>query len=499
MPVNLFVRLDPLAAWGAAVAGRTWLPQIVLSLIVVALTLAFGRAWCGWLCPLGTALDLGGGRQVKGSDASSPWRGVKYFLLLALLVAALLGNLTLMALDPITIMIRTFSVAILPGLNWAVTSAEFWLYRFPFLRGALEWVERTFRGNLLYTTQPLYPAGVFFAVIFVGILALNAVRPRLWCRYLCPLGALLGIFSKVAFIKRRVGERCNECGRCSSECPTGTIDPERGFASDPAECIMCLECQGSCARGATSFGWEPGLAAWRGYDPSRRKFLAGLGAGLAGVAVLRAEAASQGESPYLIRPPGVQEDEFLSRCVRCGECMKVCPTSGLHPAFGQAGWEGLWTPVLVPRLGHCDYSCNACGQVCPTGAIPPLALEEKRQAVIGLAYIDHNRCLPWAYEIDCIVCEEMCPLPEKAIRLEEVETLNAEGERVMVKVPRVVHRLCIGCGICENRCPVSGEAAIRVHRPGLRRGTGQRVRRGGRYYKSSGLRTARPPRLRTWV
>ncbi len=464
LPVSLFLRLDPLVAWGAAMAGRTWLPQVLMSLITVALTLVLGRVWCGWFCPLGTVLDLVGGRRARGQaeDPGSPWRGLKYFLLLTMAVAALLGNLSLMILDPITIMVRTVSVVVLPGLNWAVTAAEVGLYRHAFLRGILGWVEATFRGNLLPFKQPFYQLNVLLGLLFVGILALNVFRPRFWCRYLCPLGALLGLFSKAALIKRWVGESCNQCQRCDRVCPTGTIDPDNGFASDPAECIMCFECQESCPQGATSFGWQPGIASWHSYDLSRRKFLAALGGGIAGVAVLHTESAAQGTNPYLLRPPGAEEDDLLSRCIRCGECMKVCPSFALHPALGQAGWEGFWTPLFVPRLGYCDYSCHACGQVCPTGAIPPLSLEEKRQAVIGKAYIDESRCLPWAEGIPCIVCEEMCPVPEKAIRLEEAEVVNPDGERVVMQQPHVVRRLCIGCGICENRCPASVEAAIRV-------------------------------------
>jgi formate hydrogenlyase subunit 6/NADH:ubiquinone oxidoreductase subunit I len=116
-------------------------------------------------------------------------------------------------------------------------------------------------------------------------------------------------------------------------------------------------------------------------------------------------------------------------------------------------------------LGHCDYGCNACGQACPTGAIPPLDLETKRKTVIGQASIDRNRCIPWADNRNCLVCEEMCPLPEKAILLEEVTLQTVQGETATVRRPHVLRDRCIGCGICENRCPLNGESAIRVYAP----------------------------------
>ncbi len=137
----------------------------------------------------------------------------------------------------------------------------------------------------------------------------------------------------------------------------------------------------------------------------------------------------------------------------------------MQPGLLEAGLEGFWSPVLYTRLGYCDYSCNACGKICPTGAIPPLSLEEKRRRVIGIAYIDQNRCIPWASYRPCIVCEEMCPIPEKAIRLDEVDVVSPDGKNVHLKRPRVVSDLCIGCGLCEYKCPLIGPAAIRVYVP----------------------------------
>jgi len=190
---------------------------------------------------------------------------------------------------------------------------------------------------------------------------------------------------------------------------------------------------------------------------------------VAGIALLRSDWLAQRQPSHLLRPPGVRDANpdlvAFTKCVRCGECMRACPTAALQPALTEAGVAGVWTPVLVPRIGYCDYSCNACGQVCPVQAIPPLSLEQKRQQVVGKAYIDQGRCIAWADHRDCIVCEEMCPLPGKAIWLKEELVKDIEDSSSPVKLPQVDRELCIGCGICEYKCPVNGEAAIRVFVP----------------------------------
>jgi len=128
----------------------------------------------------------------------------------------------------------------------------------------------------------------------------------------------------------------------------------------------------------------------------------------------------------------------------------------------------MWSPILVPRIGYCEYNCTLCGQVCPTGAIRRLPLQEKRKVKLGLAYFDRSRCLPWAGQSDCIVCEEHCPTGSKAIVLKEEKTLTPRGEWKMFKKPYIDEELCVGCGICETKCPLSDRAAVLVTSRGRR-------------------------------
>jgi len=467
LPVDLFFRLDLLVALTSTVAGRSFPAKFVPAGLILLLTLAVGRAWCGWLCPLGTILDLVRFQRARGDRPRLPsrWRGVKYLILFVILFAALLANQTALILDPIAILTRSLTTVLMPGLNLAVTLIERALYPFPFFRGLLDGIEGLLRGAILPYRQAFFQANVLIALLFGGILGLNWFAERFWCRYLCPLGGLLALISKVSWLRRIVGPSCNRCRYCARECTMGTADPARDFTSDPGECILCLSCLAACPQQAISFQGRWGLGEWREYDPSRRRVLAALGLSIAGVTLLRTAPSAWHDSPHLLRPPGARKEDFLSKCIRCGECMKVCPTSGLQPSLFEGGLEGLWTPVLVPRLGYCDYTCNACGQVCPSGAIPPLSLEEKRKEVIGHAYIDRSRCIPWVDNRNCIVCEEMCPVPQKAIKLEEVETEDEWGKPMVLLRPWVDHSLCIGCGICEYHCPLEGQAAIRVQVP----------------------------------
>jgi MauM/NapG family ferredoxin protein len=477
--VNAPLRLDPLLMLAHALATRTLLIGSLLALIVVVLTLIFGRAWCGWLCPLGTVLDLFTLKhwRKKNAGVSDHWRAVKYLLLLIIIAAAIFGNLSLLIFDPITIMVRTVSIGVWPAADQFVTGLERTLYEVPFLQDPISAFDTALRPAVFPLEPAYYREAALFAAIFVGLIALNAIAPRFWCRYLCPLGGLLGVISKIAIFRREVQGDCTACGACQIKCPTDTIgslahpstplrSAQDAFVSDPAECTLCLDCWAVCAQSGVKFPAHFSFAKRRDYDPNRRQVLIALGTTIAGLAVLNSDAVVRRDHPHLLRPPGARENDLLDKCVRCNLCSRACPTSGLQPSIVEAGLEGFWTPILVPRLGYCDYSCNACGQVCPVQAIPPLSLDEKRQQVIGKAYIDQNRCIAWADHRDCIVCEEMCPLPEKAITLEKTEVLKTDGTPGTVQLPHVDREKCIGCGICEYKCPLNGEAAIRVYTPG---------------------------------
>jgi formate hydrogenlyase subunit 6/NADH:ubiquinone oxidoreductase subunit I len=153
--------------------------------------------------------------------------------------------------------------------------------------------------------------------------------------------------------------------------------------------------------------------------------------------------------------------------------MKVCPNNALHPALGEAGLEGLWSPTMVPRIGYCEPSCVLCSEVCPTGAIWQITPKEKGWVVgvgaaagqpvrLGTAFYDRGRCLPWAMATECIVCEEWCPTSPKAIYLRPVEVTDSTGTVKQIRQPYVDPDRCVGCGACEFACPVKDQPAVYV-------------------------------------
>ena len=468
IPLDLYLRVNPLVAFAAMIASRTAIATLLLAGIALVLGFVFGRAWCGWLCPLGAMLDWISPRTMGRIELHKTWRGIKYILLFIIFFAALLGNLSLLILDPITILNRTFGSVFLPAFNVIIVAVETVLYPIaPPLAPVFEIIEQNFRGTFLPAQQTFYQLGWMLAIVFAAIIGLNWVVPRFWCRYLCPLGAVYALQAKISWLRPRAVKDCSHCAACMRVCPTAAITVTKsGFTVDPAECVVCMDCVTECPEAVIAINFRGERAsAQSSFDLSRRHFLEGAAFAVAGVALFRSALSARREDSWLIRPPGARANDFLSKCIRCAECTKVCPTGGLQPSLFEAGLEGLWSPLLVPRLGYCDYSCNACGQISPTGAIPPLTLEDKRKDVIGIAYIDRNRCIPWASYRPCIVCEEMCPVPNKAVQLEQVDVKTPDGRVVRLQRPSIISDYCIGCGICEYRCPVNGPAAIRVYVP----------------------------------
>jgi MauM/NapG family ferredoxin protein len=475
-PVEVFFHFDPLIALVAIIAGRAFLDELALAAVTLVLTVVLGRVVCGWACPLGSlhqafSFVFKKARLLKPKREESASTGWKYLVLAVVAVGSLFALNLAGYLDPLSFLVRSFATAVLPGLALVFSAAVRLLYgiRLASLAQPLS----QFLDNL--AVNAVFLPGFGIGLLFLGAVLLNLWKERFWCRYLCPAGALLGLAARGNILKLRIDEdACIKCGLCSQHCPT-QAEPYPNPKWRSSECVYCATCAAICPTAAIGFPASAKPERLKTIDVRKRRLVLASLAGLAAVPLFRLSAFRKRVHPKLIRPPGARpENEFLARCIKCGECMKACPTNGLQPVLAEAGPEGLWTPRLVPRIGYCEYYCSLCTQVCPTEAIRKLKIEDKIKVKIGTSWVNKNRCIPYALGRPCIVCEEHCPTSPKAIKFVPVQTQLPDGTVVTQKGPVIDQDLCIGCGICENKCPVVDEPAIFVtsigeHRSGTNR------------------------------
>lgn len=481
-PVNWLIQLDPLVGLGTLLATHSLFRGLMWGLVTVVLTLILGRVFCGWICPFGALqqfMGYLGGRNLKTGrriqrNQPHPAQGIKYGLLILLLAAAS-ADLVRFFLEAayanpflggagVLGAVAFFSLAVFGGyhrISWRGVGAAVLLFiALVLVQGRLprgDWLATALQTGLLdpiplmqrsvnlvllplvdnplavFSNAPRFYQGAgLIGILFLALVLISLRIPRFYCRFICPTGALLGLLSRWSLW--RIGkkeERCQNCRQCEAHCegactPTGVISTH--------ECVVCLNCLSDCRHDLMQYSTFTLVTGSRTRpDLTRRHVMVAAVSGLAAAPMMRlAGFTGANWNPRVIRPPGaLNEARFLQRCIKCGQCMRLCPTQVIQPALLQAGVEGLWTPVLDFRMGSsgCQPNCVACSQICPTAAIRPLTIAERmgRDSYqnagplrIGTAFVDRGRCLPWAMDTPCIVCQENCPVSPKAIFTREV-------------------------------------------------------------------------------
>ncbi len=590
-PVNWFLELDPLVALGTILTTKQLYAGLLWAVLTVVLTVFLGRVFCGWICPFGAVQQFVGwlGRRKRkhaekvALNRYRPLQVAKYYLLIGLLSAAgaglvnevlvlpgrrvgiWVGAVVICLVGVTLLVIRRVVRSAKRAFGWVIVLVLAWAFIGLVWRptkvlvgslqtGLLDPIPLVYRSvNLVLLPlvggvppgQRFYTGAWIIGAVFLSAVFLTLLVPRFYCRFICPLGALFGAL--VRWTPFRIGKQsaqCASCGLCEADCE-GACEPSGKIR--PAECVLCLNCVKRCPQEQIVYGTERSAAGEvECVGVARRGFIAAAVSGVAAVPAMRLSGLTARNWPAgLVRPPGaLEEAAFLDRCIKCGQCMRVCPTNVIQPAFFQAGLEGLWTPIMNFRIGTsgCQLNCVACSNVCPTGALSPLSLEQRLgvgpfesegPVRIGTAFIDRGRCLPWAMDAPCLVCQENCPVSPKAIYSRAEYRIIRDGERrvrsatrttvvvdgpdlrkgwlasgefylralagpdqarkpivdnsadtiavseraawetplppgtpvaieIYLELPWVDPSKCIGCGVCEHECPVSGLRAIRV-------------------------------------
>ena len=415
--------------------------NIVALVVLVALTLLVGRVYCSVICPLGVMQDvvswISGRRKKKKSrfSYSSEKRWLRYGILVVF-VALLIAGLV-----PIAALIAPYS-----SYGRMVRSV---------------------------VSPSLSPVAIVAAVSFVVVAILAWIGGRTYCNTVCPVGTVLGFFSRFALFRPMIDtSKCNNCKLCSKKCKASCIDA-KNHRIDYSRCLACMDCIYTCKHGAISLPPGPSPKE-RGVDTPggdkagdemRRKFLT-LSATLAATSLIKAqekkvdgglaaiEAKQKPNRNTPLVPPGAKSmRHFAQHCTACQLCVSECPNNVLRPS---TNLETLMQPEMSYEDGYCRPECTRCSEVCPAGAIRPITVAEKSSTRIGHAVWIRKNCLPVADGVECGNCARHCP--SGAILMVHMDANDDESP----KIPVIDTERCIGCGACENLCPARPFSAIYV-------------------------------------
>lgn len=435
-----------------ALAGAGVLAGVGCVAIVLA-TLVFGRLYCACFCPLGILQDLVFSIRNSVAKRFKPLRKaawmkslpdygkLRYPILIATVFFTVLGSAALLdLLDPYSLFGRLATAFLTPirGKGKSLIASILERYDIYALSNPDSYVV-------------VMPILAVTAAFFVGLLLLVLWRGRIYCNTICPVGTLLGLLAKAALVRVRISQAaCNHCGACELRCRAGCIDTTADEPVDVTRCVACFDCLDVCKKDAVTFG--PKTAAPVSVE-GRRHFILGSATVAAGVAGLPlrgifGKALSPAKAPVM--PPGsVGIEHISSKCTACHLCVSTCPEQVIRPAMAEYGMRGIMQPVLNFMQGECAYECNTCSQVCPTGAIKPITLEEKKRVRIGKVRLMEERCIVYEQQQDCGACAEVCPTHA---------VYTVENQNILF--PKTRTEPCVGCGACQFICPVLPKAIM---------------------------------------
>lgn len=472
-----------LHGWMGWMAKIQFIPALLalnagVVLLLIALTLLFGRVYCSVICPLGVFQDIAShlaGKRKKNRFRYSPaLKGLRYGMLALFAVALVAGvryHAVASLLEPYSSYGRIASNLFAPVYQWG--------------NNLLAYLAERADSYAFYETEvwlKSLPVFIIAAATFVILIVLAWRNGRTYCNTICPVGTVLGFLSGHSLFRPVIDTtKCNGCGLCARNCKASCINA-KAHAIDYSRCVACMNCLNKCKQGAIRYtlrhkadaakpepirkqGGETTAAVAGQPDESRRAFLSAT-ALLAATTALKAQekkvdgglaAIEEKKIPARatpITPPGsLSARHFAQHCTACQLCVAVCPNQVLRPS---SDLTRLMQPEMSYERGYCRPECTKCSEVCPAGAIHPLTTADKSATQIGHAVWIRENCICITDEMECGNCARHCPAG--AIQMVASDPDNVES----IKIPVVNAERCIGCGACENLCPSRPFSAIYV-------------------------------------
>lgn len=424
-------------------------------ILILILTFLFGRIYCSFFCPLGILQDVLIFFQRKFSRKKTfkyrkPENIVRYGILILSLVVLFGGSAIIFSfLDPYSLFGKINTMLFKPVLALG--------------NNLLSRILSSFDIYSLYPVEIRtikIPAFIFSLVFFIFLVWLTLKFSRLYCNLICPVGTLLGIPSAISLFRISLDKnQCTNCGLCSAVCKAGCIDVLNKKV-DHTRCVVCFNCLSSCLQNGVRYSIRKQQKTFPRADSDgngRRKFL-GISAALLSSFFLvdntlfaqRRRRQGQNKPPVPVNrqhptaPPGsVNINHFNNLCTSCYLCVSACPTQVLQPSLLTYGLNGILQPHMDYKTSFCNFDCTRCGEVCPTGAILPLSIEEKKITQIGIAKFIQRNCIVITDGTDCGACSEHCP----------TKAVDMRPHKNGLLLPHVTEELCVGCGACEYACP----------------------------------------------
>lgn len=425
--------------------------MLVIIGIMIVMTLLFGRIYCATVCPLGICQDIAfraGNGIRKKKLGGIRGKHILWFSICAVSVFSGFAGLTVLLgwIDPYSLFGKVMLFTIRPISSFVHNHAII-----SFIPDSSGFAQKLTGGTFV---------PVYFAICLtfcIGLAALSFLKGRLWCNFICPVGAVLSLISRCALLKMRIGTSCVSCGLCEGSCRGRCINVYYKTIEDD-RCVRCFDCAAKCPTGAITYGFRRDSEKDDVSSQSRKSFIrngivsgAAIGAGMIFPgSVIR--ALSPENQNYPMPPGGMNQRRFSKRCTSCGLCSGRCPTGVIRPAVFEKGVTGLMQPVLDFTKGYCVYECSLCSEICPTGAIKAISIKEKKKLSIGYAVFDEQKCIVYRNGTSCGACAEVCP----------THAVTMVKFRKGLMLPVVEESLCIGCGACVFRCPARPVVALQV-------------------------------------